>query len=129
MDQRKQSEYFSSIVVSVNKFLAPFERIVDYRVIDREFDSTKGELTPKGTYKRRVIENNFSSVIEPMYGKKLFSILCDDLEVRIPNWFLREKGVTSNELCFRNSKIGLMDQKWELEMFNRSIATSWQLFV
>ena len=74
MDENQLYEYFSSIVVSVNKFLARFERIVDYRVINRDFEAVKGELTPKGTYKRSIIEKNFSDIIEPMYDRNYSSI-------------------------------------------------------
>ena len=114
MNQGEIYEYFSSVIVSVNKFLAPFERIVDYRVIDREFDAAKGELTPKGTYKRRVIEENFSEIIEPMYGRNYLVVLCDNFEIRIPNWFLREKGLTANEISFKENTLKLIDQKWNL---------------
>ena len=48
--------------------MAPFERIVDFRIIDRGFTLEKGELTPKGTYKRRVIEDNFSEISMGMSG-------------------------------------------------------------
>jgi len=118
MDENELYEYFSSIVVSVNKFLAPFERIVDYRVIKREFDAAKGELTPKGTYKRSIIEKNFSNIIDPMYGRNFSAVLCDNLEIRVPNWFLREKGVTANELSLIENKLQLTGQKWKLEISN-----------
>jgi len=114
MDENELYEYFSSVVVSVNKFLARYERIVDYRVIDREFDAAKGELTPKGTYKRSVIEKNFSKAIEPMYDRNYSSVLCEDIEIRIPNWFLREKGVTANELSYKKNKLEMSGQKWKL---------------
>jgi long-subunit acyl-CoA synthetase (AMP-forming)/N-acetylglutamate synthase-like GNAT family acetyltransferase len=114
MNQNELYDYFSSVVVSVNKFLASFERIVDYRVIEREFDAAKGELTPKGTYKRSIIEQNFGSIIDPMYGRNYTAVLCDNLEIRIQNWFLREKGVTANELNFEKNKLKLTDQKWDL---------------
>jgi long-chain acyl-CoA synthetase len=116
MDEIELYEYFSSIVVSVNKFLAPFERIVDYRVVDREFDAARGELTPKGTYKRSIVEKNFGKIIEPMYGRNYSSVICDNLEIRVPNWFLREKGVTANELSLKKNKMQLIDQKWQLDI-------------
>ncbi|MCU0345060.1 MAG: AMP-binding protein, partial [Ignavibacterium sp.] len=53
MDEQQRQEYFSTVIVSVNNFLAPFERILDFRIITRAFDDANGELTPKGTYKRR----------------------------------------------------------------------------
>ena len=98
MSETQQHEYFSSVIVTVNKFLAPFERIVDFRIIKREFSGEKGELTPKGTYKRRVIEENFDDVIEEMYTKNYTSVTISHIEIRIPNWFLREKGCLSGDI-------------------------------
>ncbi|MBK9098799.1 MAG: GNAT family N-acetyltransferase [bacterium] len=98
MDEKQKQEYFSSLVVSVNKFLAPFERILDFRLIDRAFDDKHGELTPKHTYKRKVIEKNFSELIESMYVKSDTSVFVGTTEVRIPNWFLREKGCLGRDV-------------------------------
>ncbi|GAB4298695.1 MAG: hypothetical protein Kow0098_24290 [Ignavibacteriaceae bacterium] len=98
MDQKQLQEYFSSTIVTVNKFLAPFERILDFRIIDRAFSAEKGELTPKGTYKRRVIEKNFAKLIDSMYEKNHTPVYIDELEVRIPNWFLREKGFLNRDI-------------------------------
>ncbi len=98
MSARQKHEYFSTVIVTVNRFLAPFERIVDFRLIDRPFSGQAGDLTPKGTYKRRVIEKNFSRTIEEMYTKNYTSISVAGMEVRIPNWFLREKGCLSGDV-------------------------------
>ncbi|MCK5086915.1 MAG: hypothetical protein KAQ90_05310, partial [Melioribacteraceae bacterium] len=84
--------------MTVNNFLAPFERIVDFRIIDRPFSVEKGELTPKGTYKRRVIEASFDNLIELMYIKTHTDIRVGGIEVRLPNWFLREKGCLSRDI-------------------------------
>lgn len=95
MDQEQQRDYFASAIVTVNKFLASYERIVDFRIIDLPFSLEAGELTPKGTYKRRVIETNFKETINSMYVKNFRAIECNGIEVHIPNWFLREKGSLS----------------------------------
>lgn len=98
MDNKQKNEYFSSIIVTVNNFIAPFERIVDFRIIDRAFDLEKGEVTEKGSYKRRIIENNFADEIESMYVKTHTHINVGSIEVKIPNWFLREKGSLSGDI-------------------------------
>ena len=98
MDVKQKHEYFSSIIVTVNNFIAPFERIVDFRIINHEFSLEKGELTEKGTYKRRIIENNFSEIIETMYAKTHTNILVGKIDVKVPNWFLREKGSLSSDV-------------------------------
>ncbi|HID39343.1 MAG TPA: GNAT family N-acetyltransferase [Calditrichaeota bacterium] len=114
MNEEERQNYFSSLVVTVNKFLAPFERIVDFRIIDRPFSAEKGELTPKNTYKRRVIEKNFADIIDNMYTKPHVSLYYDDMEVRIPNWFLREKGCLINDLSFNRN--GLYIAKYEQKL-------------
>ena len=116
MNEDERQNYFSSLVVTVNKFLAPFERIVDFRIIDRQFTAEKGELTPKNTYKRRVIEKNFSDIIETMYTKPHISLYYKDTEVRIPNWFLREKGCLINDLSFDNTGLYITKYKQKLAL-------------
>jgi len=111
MTPEEKESYFASVVVTINKFLAPFERIVDFRLIDRPFLAEKGELTPKSTYKRKVIETNFASLIKSMYEKPYISLYQDELEIRIPNWFLREKGCLSSD--FQLNERGLLIKKYD----------------
>ncbi|WP_457565643.1 GNAT family N-acetyltransferase [Caldithrix abyssi] len=91
MNAEELHDFFSSLVVTVNNFLAPFERIVDFRIVDRPFSAEHGELTPKGTFKRRVIEKNFAHLIEAMYEQSFIDFKWQGLTLQIPNWFLREK--------------------------------------
>jgi len=107
MDEQQRQEYFSTVVVSVNNFLAPFERILDFRIITRAFDDANGELTPKGTYKRRVIEKNFEELIQSMYQKDHLSLPLGKNEVKIPNWFLREKGALSRDVFIKENVISI----------------------
>ncbi len=104
-------EIFVSIVESVNRFLAPFERILDFRIIGRAFSQENGELTPKGTYKRRIIEQNFDELISSMYKKQYIGLKLDEIEVSIPNWFLREKGKLSDEVYFSGNKIRFKNEE------------------
>ncbi len=98
MDEQTMRDYFASVVVTVNQFLAPFERILNFRIIDLPFTIERGELTNKGTFKRRVIEANYNYVIESMYESHYISLPVDGVEVRIPNWFLREIGCLSRDI-------------------------------
>ncbi|MDY0082488.1 MAG: AMP-binding protein, partial [Ignavibacteriaceae bacterium] len=98
MDEHQRQEYFSNVIVSVNNFLAPFERIVDFRIISRPFDNAHNELTPKATYKRRIIEKNFADVIQSMYEKDHLALGFGKYEIKVPNWFLREKGALSRDI-------------------------------
>ncbi len=138
MNGQEMHEYFSSAIVTVNKFLAPYERIVDFKIIGRPFSDNKGELTPKGTYKRRSIEKNFAEEIESMYVKDHTSIIAAGTEIRIPNWFLREKGCLSGDIVALkngisipklqlNLKIEMSDKEenvYRIGDFNYIIATS-----
>ena len=114
--ENEMRDIFSSVVVTVNKFLAPFERIIDFRIIDRPFSAEEGELTPKGTYKRRVIEKNFSSVIDGMYVKQYIELKNDSINIRVPNWFLREKGKLSDDIYLDGNNIYIADEKPTLQV-------------
>ena len=116
MDEKQRQEYFSSVIVTVNKFLSPFERILDYRLIDRPFSDEHGELTPKGTYKRKIIEKNFAEQIESMYVKNHTLVYIKNTEVRIPNWFLREKGTLSRDIIIREDSLVIPKLKLSLKL-------------
>lgn len=107
MDDQQLQEYFSTVIVSVNNFLAPFERIVDFRLITRSFSDEHNELTAKGTYKRRVIEKNFADIIQSMYQKDHLSLPLGKNEIKIPNWFLREKGALSRDVFMKDIVISI----------------------
>ena len=88
--------HFRSLVVTANSFLSPFERIVDFAVIDRDFSAEHGELTPKGTYKRKAIERNFAEVIRQLYRRATLRV--GDAEVTVPNWLVQALGITTQAL-------------------------------
>ncbi len=108
--------FFSSLVVTVNKFLAPFERILDFRLTGRAFSEALGELTPKGTYKRRLIEKNFSTQIDEMYQKNYVALSNGSLEVQLPNWFLREKGCLMHDIVFRGETLAIPKLNMEISI-------------
>lgn len=114
MDEQQKQEYFSSIIVTVNNFLAPFERIVDFRLIDRPFSEEFNELTPKGTYKRRNIEKNFNNIIQSMYQKDHLALPFGKYEIKIPNWFLREKGSLSRDVKLKDDQLSFPKLKASL---------------
>ncbi len=91
-------DYVATVIHSVNSFLAPFERIVDFRLVDRKFTKDQGELTEKGTYKRSTILKHFESTIEALYERPYKSFFMGDLEIQIPNWVFLQRGWTQNDL-------------------------------
>ncbi len=92
----ERKAHFRSLVVSANTFLAPFERIVDFAVIDRDFDPDQGELTPKGTYRRKTIERNFADAISPLYRRTTLDLA--GARITFPNWLFQALGLTAGEL-------------------------------
>lgn len=116
LNSQQVQEYFSSLIVTVNKFLAPFERIIDFRLIDRPFSAANEELTPKGTFKRRIVEKNFSRIIHSMYEKDFTSVIVNKIEVKIPNWFLRERGCLSRDVHIKNNSIIISEISLEIAL-------------
>ena len=94
----KIREIFNSMIISVNSFLSPYERIINYVIINRDFSKKNGELTTKGTYVRKMILKNFGDVIEPLYEKSYISLYHNEKEVRVPTWLLREIGILKSNL-------------------------------
>jgi len=98
MTQAELHEFLRSLVISVNQFLAPYERIVQFAVIDRDFSAEMGELTPKKTFRRKVIEKNFKKIIEEMYDTNFVRLNFQQFQLIFPNWLLRELGVLADEV-------------------------------
>ncbi len=91
--EQARREYFQRIVTTANGDLAPFERVVNFAVIDRDFSAERGELTPKGSLRRKAIEANYRDVIADMYGSSERKLTVGPHRVRIPRWFYRDLGV------------------------------------
>ncbi|MDH3784127.1 MAG: AMP-binding protein, partial [Acidobacteriota bacterium] len=96
-------DHFRSLVVSVNKFLAPFERVVDFALIDRDLDPEKGELTPKGTPRRKNVAQNFSEQISALYRRTYLNV--GGVEIVLPNWLLQVVGMTAQDLTVENNTL------------------------
>ncbi len=97
--------HFRSLVVSANSFLSPFERIVDFAVIDRDFDAERGELTAKGTFRRKTIERNFVDEIRLLYRRRRLTV--GGVDVIVPNWLFQVLGITTQELQIGDDELFL----------------------
>ncbi len=97
-DEEAHREYFEQIVTLANPGLAAYERVVNFAILDRDFTTEKGELTPKGSYKRKVIEQNFTEVIGSLYRSSVTILTVGPFEVRIPRWFFRDLGVLDDAI-------------------------------
>jgi long-chain acyl-CoA synthetase len=104
-------DYFDQVITAVNADLAPYERVVNFAVLDRDFSLGKGELTPKGSLRRKVIEQHFNEIIDQMYQQDHIEIDLKDyaLTVQIPRWFFRDLGILETDIVAKKS--GLFN-KW-----------------
>lgn len=91
-------EMAAPLVSTVNRFLAPYERIVDFMLLSRDLDADRGELTAKGTPKRKLVAERFADAIEPMYSRERIQMQIGDVDVVVPNWVLRQTGISAREL-------------------------------
>ena len=55
-------------VEAVNRRLASYETIKKIHLLDRDFSQETGELTPKMSVKRKVVERTWAPVLERLYG-------------------------------------------------------------
>ena len=117
-DKQAIRDLYSSIILSVNSFLSPFERIVNYVIINKDFSAEKGELTAKGTFNRKNVLKNFFHIIEPLYEKNYVALHSGSKEIRIPNWLLREIGTVRTNVKWDGRKVSIKGQ-------TESLLVSW----
>jgi len=105
LSARDVKDHYRSLVVSVNQFLAPYERIVDFAVIDRDLDPSRGELTEKGTPRRPQVVRNFEPVIDQLYRRAVLHV--GGLDLTVTNWMFQALGLTANDIRVTEDAIGL----------------------
>ncbi len=101
--------YYEKMVSAANEDLAPFERVVNFAILDRDFDLEKGELTPKGSYRRKAIEKNFETVIASLYRAKAVDLMAGGLSLRLPRWIFRDLAVLEGDIT--GTPEGLVDRR------------------
>ncbi len=103
--KKKVIEYFLPIISTANSNLASYERIIDFTILERDFEETKGELTSKGTYKRKVIAEHYATEISKLYKYKNVELKTGELKILIPRWLIRDLGITEYDLHIQNDEI------------------------
>ncbi len=103
-----EREYYRRIVNAANTDLAPYERVVNFALLERDFDPGRGEVTPKGSYNRKVIEHGFEAQIEGLYRTNFVEFEAGGLRVRVPHWFYRDLGILEDDISMETT--GLRDQ-------------------
>lgn len=91
-------DYVHHVVGQANADLAPYERVVNFAVLDRDFTIEAGELTPKGSFRRKNIETNFKQVIDGLYRSPYIEHGVDGIRIRIPRWLIRDLGILESDI-------------------------------
>jgi long-subunit acyl-CoA synthetase (AMP-forming)/predicted GNAT family acetyltransferase len=99
------NEYFHQIVMAGNADVAPYERVINFTLLDRDFSNEKGELTPKGSFNRKTIEKNFLDIIETLYISNVVTLAAGDFNIRLPRWFFRDLGILENDIVFADGNL------------------------
>ncbi len=99
-------QYFRRLIAQANLDLPPYERVVNFALLDRDFSQDRGELTAKGSYRRARIEKNFGTLIEELY-RGTTELEWDGLRIVLPRWFYRDLGLL--EGAIRADASGLVE--------------------
>jgi long-subunit acyl-CoA synthetase (AMP-forming) len=91
-------EYYRRIVTAANLGLAPYERVVNFALLPRDFDPSLGEITPKGSFNRKKITAAFGAEIEALYSRNAVELRVKNEQVRIPLWVFRDLGILDDEI-------------------------------
>lgn len=105
LNEDKIREYYHQVITAANADVAPYERVVNFTVLPRNFSAAKGELTPKGSFNRKMIERNFRKEIEQLYTSSYTAIKTPGVMVQIPKWLYRDLGILDSDIFFRNGKL------------------------
>ncbi|HQR68897.1 MAG TPA: AMP-binding protein, partial [Thermoanaerobaculia bacterium] len=103
-DEERQ-EYFARIVAEANLDLAPHERVVGFALLDRDFSLERGELTPKGSYRRKAIEESFREVLATLYRGTAVRLEGKGIAVRVPRWLYRDLGILEGDLVLGETSL------------------------
>ncbi len=96
LDTDERQQYFREIIRQANLDLAAYERVVSFGVLDRDFTEADGELTAKGSYRRKTIAANFRDVLEDLYRRHV--LIWNDRHLVLPDWVVRDLGVFEDEI-------------------------------
>jgi len=107
-DETTVRDYFRQIITAANEDLANRERVINFAILDRDFSIENEELTPKGSYKRKNIEENFKEIIDDLYQNERLSLEVSGYSVQIPRWIFRDLGILESDITVQYG--GLYDR-------------------
>jgi long-chain acyl-CoA synthetase len=125
-NEQERERYFNNLVTAANQELMPYERVVNIALLERDFDIDQGELTPKGSFRRKQVTANFSAVIDELYKQDFVEFCCPDLSVRVPRWFFRDLGVLESD-SIECAGDGLYDKARDLYLAIRTNESNVQI--
>ncbi len=97
--------YFHHVVTAANLDLPVYERVTNFAILDRDFSLEQEELTPKGSYRRKLIQEHFAPVIRELYSRRFLVLSVGAINVRIPRWFFRDLGILENDIVAREDGV------------------------
>jgi long-subunit acyl-CoA synthetase (AMP-forming)/GNAT superfamily N-acetyltransferase len=109
--EQEKRRYFKNIVTAANQELVPYERVINIALLDRDFEVDKGELTPKGSFRRKGIVENFSALIDDLYTQDYVEVPCCGFTISIPRWLFRDLGILESDVV--SVEDGLYDKAHE----------------
>ncbi|MBN2383868.1 AMP-binding protein [bacterium] len=119
--------YYRRIVSAANQDLAPHERVINFTLLERDFDLNLGELTPKGSFNRKMIEANFQEPIDELYRSNHVELSRTDLLVHLPHWFFRDLGILQDELVLTDQGLHDLSRQVHLPLTKTDHAGVWQV--
>ncbi|MCX6306141.1 MAG: GNAT family N-acetyltransferase [Bacteroidetes bacterium] len=117
------TEYYHQIVMAANNEVAPYERVINFTLLDRDFSTENGELTPKGSFNRKAIETNFREAVELLYQSTVVRINAGDFTISIPKWFFRDLGILETDILFDRHR--LINRRDGSKLFIRKVQGKW----
>ena len=113
---QEKDQYYKRIIETVNQDLAPYERVINFVLLERDFSAEKGELTAKGSFNRKNIVANWSSLIENLYQKDYVEFTGQGFKLRIPYWVFRDLGLLENDFEFKDGHLNNRSHNRTLEV-------------
>ncbi len=105
LEANNLDEYYHQIVMAANTDVAPYERVINFTLLDRDFSHEKGELTPKDSYNRKAIDTNFREAIETLYQSNSVVINAGEFTILIPKWFFRDLGILESDIIYEHKRL------------------------
>ena len=99
----QERDYFHQLVANANQDLAPYERVINFTILDRDFEVEQQEITPKGTFNRKVITDHFKEQITELYKSNYIRLPFQDMIIEIPRWFYRDLGILEDDILIEEN--------------------------